>query len=80
MKVNGTSGIEMAVIDIRWTNFHLIEVPEARFYATYMNTVLNVRVQCKTQNLFGCAIIFHCRYMPLRCVAETPESFCVGAT
>ena len=78
--MNGTSGIEMAVIDIRWKNFHLIEVPEVRFYATYMNTVLDVRVQCKTQNLFGRAIIFHCRYMPLRCVAETPGSLCVGAT
>jgi len=80
MQVNVTSGIEMAVIDIRWKNFYLIEVPEVRFYATYMNTVLNFRVQCKTQNFFGCAIIFHCRYMPPRCVAETPESFFIGAT
>jgi hypothetical protein len=40
-----TSVIEMDLIDIRWKNFHLIEVPEVRFYATYFNTALYLRVQ-----------------------------------
>ena len=80
MQVHGTSGIEIYLIDTRWKNFHLIEVPEVRFYATYLNTVLYLRVQCKTQNLYGCAIVFHCLYMPVRCVAETQRRFCVGAT
>ena len=70
----------MDLSDIRWKNFHCIEVPEVRFYATYLSTVLNLRVQCKTQNLFGCAIIFHRHYRPPRSVAETQERFCVGAT
>jgi hypothetical protein len=75
MEVNGTSGIDMYLIDICWKNFHLIEVPEGRFYATYFSTVLYVRVHCKIQNLFGCAIIFHCLYMPPRYASEIQEPF-----
>jgi len=75
MEVNVTSGIEMDLIDIRWKNFHLIEVPEGRFHATYLSTVLYVRVHCKTWKSFGCAIILHCLYMPPRCASETQEPF-----
>jgi hypothetical protein len=52
MNVYGTSGIEMDLNDICWKNFHLIEVPEVSLYATYLNTVPYLRIQCKTRNLF----------------------------
>ena len=66
--------------DIGWQNFHLIEVPEVRFHAAYLNTILNLRIQYKIENLFRCAVVFHCRYVPPRRVAEAHERFYIRVT